>query len=225
MILSSAKRRWLLGWICASLLILSELLPGQIQYGAASAVTLSRMWGLEARDRDWKPGALFGIFGAIPVAENLALRLEVNFSMKGYHYTYREDGDIPGNKVHAYLDLNYIEMPILLQFAVPIGPELSPLDEPLVPEIFVGFAPGYNIGATARARIGDSKTSGSVDNIRALDISAMLGASVELPKNFYLQLRASAGLLPVIDVQYPPKRYNLCGAAGLEYRLPVKQGK
>ncbi|HCL00090.1 MAG TPA: hypothetical protein DHW42_08315 [Candidatus Marinimicrobia bacterium] len=181
-----------------------------IDAGAMGGLSMSRMWGLEAKEKLWKPGGWIGAYILFPVADNLYLRPEVNFTMRGYRYSYANESDLQNDRSSAGLDLNYLDFPLLLQFAVPI-------DEKLIPEIFLGPVVSRNISAVARTRVGETVTSNEVDNIRKIDLGIVAGARIPYRGRFYINLRGGFGILSIIDVEHPPEKHNLWLSAGGEY--------
>lgn len=182
----------------------------EAELGVTGGLSMARMWGLEAKDRDWKAGGWGGVYAVLPVAENLSFRPEVNFTMKGYRYSFYEDEILPNHKIYASLDLNYLDFPLLLQFAIPV-------QDGLVPEFIFGPVLSLNLAGIARSRTGKVKTSYKADNIRKTDLGIIAGARIRYKGRLFVNVRAGAGFLSIIDVQLPPKRYNLWGMAGIEY--------
>jgi len=182
------------------------------QFGLMGGITVARLWGDHVTKESWNPGGWLGAYLLTPVADNLYFRPEINFNMRGYHYIYENENDRPGDKREAILRLNYLDFPLLFQFAVSIN-------ESLVPDIVFGPYIAWNISATSSNKVGGSEIIEDVDCVRKYDLGVIAGSRLHYAGHFYIDLRGGAGLLPIVDKSNPPRKYNLWILAGLEYRF------
>ncbi|MDO9549023.1 MAG: porin family protein [Candidatus Marinimicrobia bacterium] len=180
--------------------------------GIMGGMTAARLWGDHVTKESWSPGGWFGTYLLIPVADNLNFRPEINFNMRGYRYLYTNENDLQGDKSEAILRLNYLDFPLLFQFAITIN-------ESLVPDVVFGPYTAWNISATARNKFGDSEISDDIDSVRKYDLGVIAGGRLHYSGHFYIDLRGGAGLLPIVDKSNPPRKYNLWILAGLQYRF------
>ena len=72
-----------------------------LEKGFMGGVTAAKLWGLEANAPLWKPGFWAGIYCIIPIANNLNLRPEFDFSMRGYRYSYVVSGASQDHRRYA----------------------------------------------------------------------------------------------------------------------------
>jgi len=180
--------------------------------GIMGGMTVARLWGDHVTKESWKPGGWLGAYLLTPVADNLNFRPEINFSMRGYHYLYTNENDLQGDKSEAILRLNYLDFPLLFQFAITIN-------ESLVPDVVFGPYAAWNISAVSSNKVGDSEISDEVDSVRKYDLGIIAGGRLHYGGHFYINLRGGAGLIPIVDKSNPPRKYNLWITAGLQYRF------
>ncbi|MBN2601641.1 MAG: PorT family protein [Candidatus Marinimicrobia bacterium] len=203
--------------VCIVLFFLVLYMPGlakvQIkQSGIMGGMTITRLWGDHVTNESWNSGGWLGTYLLSPVADNLFFRPEINFNMRGYHYIYEDENDRPGDKREATLRLNYLDFPLLFQFAVSVN-------ETLVPDMVIGPYVAWNISATSSNKVGDTEIVEDVDSVRKYDLGIIAGSRIHYAGHFHINLRSGAGLLPIVDKSNPPRKYNLWILVGLEYRF------
>lgn len=203
--------------ICTVLFVNSLLIPATAkiqvaQSGIMGGMTIARLWGDHVTKESWNPGGWFGAYLFFPVAENLYFRPEINFSMRGYRYHYVNENDLQGDESEAILRLNYLDFPLLLQFAITVN-------ESLVPDVVFGPYAAWNISAVASNKFGDSVISEDVSSVRKYDLGFIVGSRLHYAGHFYINLRGGAGLISIVDKPNPPRKYNLWIMAGLQYRF------
>ncbi|MBU1064164.1 PorT family protein [bacterium] len=180
--------------------------------GLMGGMTAARLWGDHVTKESWNPGGWLGAYLLTPVANNLYFRPEISFNMRGYRYLYANENDLQGDKSEAILRLNYLDFPLLFQFAISIN-------ESLVPDVVFGPYAAWNISATARNKIGNSEFIAELESVRKYDLGFIVGSRLHYSGHFYINLRGGAGLLPIVDKSNPPRKYNLWILAGLQYRF------
>jgi len=183
--------------------------PLIIEKGLLVGMTAAKLWGLEANALLWKPGFWAGIYGVVPIAHNLNLRPELNFSMKGYRYSYVIDAVSQNSRRYASLKLNYLDIPVLFQFSVT-------LSELLNPDFFIGPYASVNLKATVSNKIGNEVVDNVVSTVRKFDLGAIAGFRIPVFRRLDFNFRGGFGLLPIINVKHPPEKYNLWLGGGIE---------
>ena len=183
--------------------------PLSVEKGLMVGVTAAKLWGLEANAPLWKPGFWAGIYGIVPIAHNLNLRPELNFSMKGYRYSYVIDAVSQNSRRYASLKLNYLDIPVLFQFSVT-------LSELLNPDFFIGPYASVNLKATVSNKIGNEVVDNVVSTVRKFDLGAIAGFRIPVFRRLDFNFRVGFGLLPIINVKHPPEKYNLWLGGGIE---------
>ncbi len=173
---------------------------------------MARLWGDHVTKESWSPGGWLGGYLLYPFAENLHFRPEINLCMRGYRYLYTNENDLQGDKSEAILRLNYLDFPLLFQFAITIN-------ESLMPDVVFGPYAAWNLSAVARNKIGGSVVSNDVESIRKYDVGFIAGSRLRYTGHFYINLRAGAGLLPIVNKSNPSRKYNLWVLAGIQYRF------
>jgi len=186
--------------------------PLSVEKGLMGGLTAAKLWGLEANAPLWKPGFWAGIYCIVPIANNLNIRPEFNFSMKGYRYSYVVDEASQNNRRYASLKLNYLDIPVLFQFSVT-------LSELLNPDFFIGPCASVNLKATVSNKIGDEVVDNVVNTVRKLDLGAIAGFRTPVSHRLYFNLRGGCGFLTIINVKHPPEKYNLWLCGGIEYNF------
>lgn len=119
---------------------------------------------------DWRTGAGFGVFFRAMVAPSVSVQPEVLYMTKGFK---GNDTDIEGK-----LSLNYIQVPVLVQYHFMAGESFSP-------RIFAGPAIAFETSCKI------SGTDGSVDvefdcedvdiATKSADLSAVFGVGADIP--------------------------------------------
>ena len=182
------------------------------QSGIMGGVTLAELWGAYVTKESWNIGGWAGAYVLIPVADNFHFRPEINYNMRGYHYFYDNINNPMGEKNEAMLRLNYVDFPMLFQFAVTVN-------ESLAPDVVFGPYVGWNVSSQSKIIIGELEHSEVENNIRKYDLGVIAGSRLLYAGHFYINLRGGAGLISIVDKTNPPRKYNLWVLAGLEYRF------
>ena len=183
-----------------------------LENGFMAGVTAAKLWGLEANTPLWKPGFWAGIYCIVPIANNLSLRPEFDFSMKGYRYSFVVSGGSQDYRRYASLKLNYLDIPVLIQFSVMIS-------EQLTPDFFIGPYVSINLKAAASSKVGDEVVDNVVNTVRRFDAGAIAGFRTPVSHRLYFDLRGGGGFLTIIRVKHPPEKYNLWLGGGIECNL------
>jgi hypothetical protein len=155
-------------------------------------------------DIDFRSGIVVGGFVNVPVTTRLAIQPEGLFSQKGTRF--------PGDDFEFAVDLDYIEVPVLLQYALS-----SSADRTI--SVFAGPSLGFNVRANARVSAGDAhEEEDERDQFEDFDfgITAGMGASVG---RFIIDGRYTFGLTNMaVDPELPKARHRtLTFLAGVRF--------
>ena len=110
----------------------------------------------------------------------LKVRPEILYSMKGAKY------DTPIGD--ATMKLDYLEVPVLLQYNLIPGP--------ISPNIFAGPALGIKLSAKGESPGGAEE---DIDDVKSMDLGLVIGGGVILNDKFTVDLRFSLGLSTIDD--------------------------
>lgn len=101
------------------LAVCSSPVLGQSRAGLSLGATASDLYGDSITAHgDTKWGFYGGVFGEVMVGDILALNLGVNYTQKGGR-AYAGTGLLDSEKIE--LDLNYVELPLLVELMLPLG--------------------------------------------------------------------------------------------------------
>ena len=155
-----------------------------------------------------KVGALFGGFVTVPFWNRLALQPELQFVMKGAKLN--EGGS--GGTVTA--SIRYLEFPVLLRYAVPVGEHSG----------YVLIGPAFGVKAGSSAHLDGSSQSADFDidpAIRTFDAGLAFAAGLDY-RRYFFELRYTQGLTDVAADAYPHadsvKNRNIAIAAGIRFK-------
>ena len=93
-------------------------------------------WGWDPADKKPKIGFVGGVYSTIVLTNWFALQPELLFSMQGIKWAYSE----PNYEDHLIFKLNYIQLPVLLKFYIPMAGNVKP-------NLFAGPYAAYNISS------------------------------------------------------------------------------
>jgi hypothetical protein len=164
------------------LLALATTASAQIKFGLKGGVNLADMAGdgwvvlaAEAEttvDHKFSLGFGGGVFAQVPLGQSgLLLQPEALFIVKGYK---RETG---GSDITHTAKWNYIEVPVLVKYSIPMQGKISP-------NLFAGPFAAFNIGGKITfGNIPASEEDGyeylDIDNIKALDFGITFGGGLD----------------------------------------------
>lgn len=163
--------------LCAQLPVLGRSTP---HVGIMAGINSSTFGGSDVDSPDHRTGFLGGLYATLPVGiPSFALRPELLYSQKGVKNT--DQG------LSATIKLDYIEVPVLFQVAIPAGPGIRPL-------VYAG--PSFAFKASCRVEAsqgGQSLSSGCTNpdadielGVKSFDVGGVVGGQL----NFGLAGRA-----------------------------------
>jgi TolB-like protein len=172
----------------------------KMRFGVIGGLNVATVYGDDvADDVSTVTGAAFGGFVIIPIMNNLNLRPEILFSMKGFSRAeyYLDDGWGNYYWVKSYSEsLNYLEIPILAEIVLPLGG--------LSLNLLTGISIGLNVGANWSMSYEDDygysySENGDDDTIKAIDTGFILGGGLIVVNRLYFDMRFNIGLTGVCD--------------------------
>jgi hypothetical protein len=156
-----------------------------ITKGVKAGLNMATITGDDVDMGTISPGTRMGFsvggFVILDLPGMLGVRPEVLYSMKGAIY------DTPAGD--AIIKLDYVEVPVLLQYDLMLPGPVSPV-------FFAGPALAFNLSAKAESPDG---TEEDIDDIKSMDIGAVVGAGVILNGKITVDLRITLGLSTIDD--------------------------
>jgi hypothetical protein len=154
--------------------IFSMLSYAQMQAGLKAGLNIASIGGddadqiLEGQSLDSKTGFAGGLFFTYQFSNMFAIQPEAYYTMKGA--TYSEGG------ADLTISLDYIEVPILVKFIIPIqGSNIKP-------SIFAGPAIGFNMTAKSKVEFeGESQENDFKDETKSTEFSLAFGGGIGFP--------------------------------------------
>jgi hypothetical protein len=144
-----------------------------INVGIKGGVNLYNVYNSNDVEYDMNIGFHIGLLGHIHLAKKFAMQPEVVFSTQGAKYSF--------NNADAYLNLNYINVPLLFQYMFDNGFRLQ-----------AGPQIGFLINAKSKISTIDNDVK---ENFNAIDFGASVGMSyVHPPSGFGFDARYTIGL-------------------------------
>ncbi len=168
------------------LIVLPRPAAANVQFGIKAGGNMAKVTGADLDDLDAtlksKVGFVGGIFLSFNLGKVLAIQTEVLYTMKGATFDYSDLADPYVEKLYG----DYLEIPLLLKIRIPL-----PLIQPFV---FAGPAVGFKLSEKS------STDGGGSSLFRKKDWGVIVGAGVNLGRNFMIDVRYSQGLQAAIDI-------------------------
>jgi hypothetical protein len=165
---------------------ITAIATAQIQFGAKAGLNLAdtRVKDDPGTSYSFKPDFHVGVLASIPLMNNLYLQPEVMYSGEGSKAKF-DDGN--GGTGNGTIGLEFIRVPILLQYRLPMG-------------FFAEIGPqlGFLLGAKAKETENGMSSSGSIkDETKSFDFSAVAGIGYLSSKNIGVDARFNYGFLNI----------------------------
>ena len=109
-----------------------------VSAGFLLGVNLGKVSGLTSIDWGFRPGMLFGGFCNFSLSKILSFEPQLYFTQKGALHAE----DYQGGTITTSINLSYLEMPLLIKIAIPLGEDFL-----VHPRIFGGPTLGYKLSA------------------------------------------------------------------------------
>jgi len=164
-------------FLIAALALSAVAVNAQATFGIKAGANFSNLktTGDESESLDTKVGLNIGGLANIPISEMFRVQPELVFSMEGA----KEEED----EVKLKLNLNYINVPVLLQynssgFIAETGPQI-----------------GFLIGAKSKVEFDDEEEEEDIkENFENINFSWAIGLGYKLPSGFGFNARYNLGL-------------------------------
>lgn len=180
-------------------LLAALLAPGarasaaEVAGGLKTGMNVSDLVGADAGgDKSAKAGFAFGGYFVLPLRTPVfRIQAECLYTEKGAVYK----GDVLGEHFESRLKLAYLEIPVLARFDIESKSGAKPA-------FLIGPAFGIKISARAESHSIGWSSSGSVDNVRAIDPGVVAGGTVDIPAGrgaITLDARYTRGLGTVFE--------------------------
>jgi hypothetical protein len=153
--------------------LFSVMSYAQMQVGVKAGLNIANIGGSDAdqlvgQSLDSKTAFAGGVFFMYQFSDMFAIQPEAYYSMKGA--TYSESG------ADLTISLDYIEVPLLLKFIIPIkGSNIRP-------SIFAGPSVGFNTTAKSKVEYqGQSMENDFKDDTKSTEFSLAFGGGIGFP--------------------------------------------
>ena len=143
----------------------------QMQAGLKAGVNISNLSGDDAGSPDSKTGFAFGGFFMYQFSPMFAIQPEAYYTMKGA----TEKMDFSGTTVDLTYTLDYIEIPVLFKFLIPIQ------GSGVRPAIFAGPFLGINTTAKVKAEFDGQSQEEDLTDTKSTEFGLQFGGGIGFP--------------------------------------------
>lgn len=143
----------------------------QMQLGLKAGLNLANLSGDDISDTDARTGFAGGLFFTYQFNEMFAIQPEAYYTMKGA----TNSGTFEGITYESELKLDYVEIPLLLKFLIPIK------DSGVRPTIFAGPSIGFNMSAKSKVEAGGQTFEQDIEDVASTDIGLVFGGGIGFP--------------------------------------------
>jgi Outer membrane protein beta-barrel domain len=172
--------------------IFSTLSFAQMQLGIKAGLNLANLSGDDISDTDSRTGFAGGLFFMYQFSDMFAIQPEAYYTMKGA----TDKGTIEGFSYDAEIKLDYIEVPLLLKFLIPIK------GSGIKPAIFAGPSVGFNLSAKSKIEAGGQTFEEDMQDVASTDFGLVFGGGIGFPVGngeLGLDIRYILGLSTIDD--------------------------
>jgi len=143
----------------------------QMQAGLKAGVNISNLSGDDAGSPDSKTGFAFGGFFMYQFSPMFAIQPEAYYTMKGA----TDKMDFQGTTVDLTYTLDYIEIPVLFKFLIPIQ------GSGVKPAIFAGPFLGINTTAKVKAEFDGQSQEDDLTDTKSTEFGLQFGGGIGFP--------------------------------------------
>ena len=151
--------------------LFSTMSFAQMQAGLKAGVNISNLSGDDAGSPDSKTGFAFGGFFMYQFSPMFAIQPEAYYSMKGA----TDKMDFQGTTVDLTYTLDYIEIPVLFKFLIPIQ------GSGVRPAIFAGPFLGINTTAKVKAEYDGQSQEEDIEDTKSTEFGLQFGGGIGFP--------------------------------------------
>lgn len=165
----------------------------EVSGGLKTGMNVSDLVGADAGgDKSARAGFAFGGYLIFPLkTASFRIQTECLYTEKGAVYK----GDVLGSHFESRVKLSYLELPVLARFDIESRSGAKPA-------FLIGPAFGVKIGARAESHSIGWSDDGNIDNVRPIDLGAVIGGTVDIPAGrgaITLDARYTRGLATVYE--------------------------
>ncbi len=195
--------------------IFSIMSFAQMQAGLKAGLNLANLSGDDAGSPDSKTAFAFGGFFAYQFSPMFAIQPEIYYSMKGA----TDNMTFEGATVDITYTFDYIEIPLLLKFMIPIqGSNIKPA-------IFAGPHVAINTTAKVKAEYQGDSQEEDIEDFKSSEFGLQFGGGVGFPVGkgeLGFDIRYIMGLSTIFDVEGDPDVKNSVINFNLYYAFSLK---
>jgi hypothetical protein len=151
--------------------LFSTMSFAQMQAGFKAGVNISNLSGDDAGSPDSKTGFAFGGFFMYQFSPMFAIQPEAYYTMKGA----TDKMDFQGTTVDLTYTLDYIEIPVLFKFLIPIQ------GSGVKPAIFAGPFLGINTTAKVKAEFDGQSQEEDIEDTKSTEFGLQFGGGIGFP--------------------------------------------
>jgi hypothetical protein len=183
--------RWVGVFLVIAVLGASPVAQGQVEVnpGIKAGVNFASFGGedteqfFQGADEQFRTGVILGGFVEVDPPGPFALQTELLYVQKGS----KAEGTVSGETVTGIDKINYIEVPLLAKWQIPVT-------GPLTPNLFAGPAVGVPVSATSEIEGSGGSSSTDIDElIKPTDVGMHIGAGLDV---------ATGTVEVMLDVRY-----------------------
>jgi hypothetical protein len=176
-----------------AIFFLTTLATAQTTLGPKLGLNISTLSGNERSGLTSKVGFNVGAFFNFKINDLIAVQPEVYFTMKGAKDTTIE------TEIHNFTyTLDYIEIPVLIKFSIPIP------NSKFCPSVYVGPSVSFNLNAKVSEEINGTILEGDYEFINKTDYGLILGTNMGFRSKKFeygLDIRYVMGLRSIYNTQ------------------------
>ncbi len=187
----------------------------QMQLGLKAGLNLANLSGDDAGSPDSKTGFAFGGFFTYQFSPMFAIQPEIYYSMKGA----TENITFEGTTVDLTYTFDYIEIPFLIKFMIPIK------ESNVKPAIFAGPYFAINTTAKVKAEYQGQSEEEDLDELKSSEFGLQFGGGIGFPVGngeLGFDVRYILGLSTIFDVEGDPDVKNSVINFNLFYAFSLK---
>ncbi|MGB9665368.1 MAG: porin family protein [Ignavibacteria bacterium] len=193
-------------------LLFTSILSAQLRYGVKGGFNFASFGGSDAKDVKSVTRFQFGGYVNYSLPVLFGFQAEALYSMKGAQQKLRDDA---GNNWTASYNIDYLEIPVLIQLNIPLAVPL-----PLSPYLEVGPSLGVTLSAKEKLETqGFSQERDFKNDVTSTDFGLALGFGFNVLKTFGVNLRYTFGFNTVDNTADPDDIKNSVVALSLNYNF------
>lgn len=154
---------------CLILTTVSKAQPTFVK-GVKAGLNIATIGGDDISDVDSRTGFAAGLFGEIGIDKMFAIQPEVYYSMQGA----KSKEDINGTTVDVTMKLDYIQIPVLFKFIIPVE------GSTVKPNIFAGPALGIKASSKVKAEANGDSFEEDIEDIKNADFNLVFGGGINI---------------------------------------------